>query len=153
MNRREKEALLREQLREGLSHLEQSLDLLVYSHRKCSRSRPARGRLSPSQLESWEAFCARFARASDLLIQKVFTTVFLLLKEPQTAIIDRIQRAEKLGLIRSADILLEIRDVRNQIAHEYAEEDLIEVFKSVRHLTPALRKAAAQTLAFARSRF
>lgn len=153
MNRREREALLREQLREGVSHLEQAIEHLVSSHRRCSRSRPARGRLSPSQLESWEAFSARFARASDLLIQKVFTTVFRLLKEPPATIIDRIQRAEKPGLIMNADLLLEIRDVRNQIAHEYAEEDLIEVFKSARQLAPAMRRAVAQTQAFAQSRF
>lgn len=151
MNRKEREALLRQQLEAGLAQLGQSLELLDYSRRKCARM-GRRARLTPAQLESHEAFCARFARTADILVQKVFSTIFLLLKEPEPSLLDRVHRAEKLGLIAEAGLVLEVRDVRNQIAHEYAGDALRQLFRDVALLTPGLLAAARRTAAFARRR-
>lgn len=75
-----------------------------------------------------EALTARFARVSDLLIQKIFKTIDQLDATTPGTVRDRILQAEKKGIIKDADILLEIRNVRNTIAHEYESSDIKEVF-------------------------
>lgn len=80
------------------------------------------------QLIELEALTARFARVSDLLIQKIFKTIDQLDASAPGTIRDRILQAEKKGLIQDADTLLEIRNVRNTIAHEYESMDIKEMF-------------------------
>ncbi|MDQ6764239.1 MAG: hypothetical protein M3015_16650 [Bacteroidota bacterium] len=80
------------------------------------------------QLIELEALKARFARVSDLLIQKIFKTIDQLDASAPGTIRDRILQAEKKGLIQDADTLLEIRNVRNTIAHEYESMDIKEMF-------------------------
>ena len=66
-----------------------------------------------------EALTGRFARLSDLLIQKVLKTIERLDRDTQGTVRDRILQAEQKGIIPSAAILLDIRDVRNTITHDY----------------------------------
>jgi hypothetical protein len=54
---------------------------------------------------------------------------------------DRINRAEKKGLIGSAEEFVQIRMLRNEIAHEYKAETILEMFERVLALTPALLQA------------
>ena len=61
----------------------------------------------------------RLARLSDLLIQKVLKTIERLDRDTQGTVRDRILQAEQRGIIPSAAILLDIRDVRNTITHDY----------------------------------
>lgn len=42
--------------------------------------------------------------------------------EPVGAVIENLDRAEKLGWLASADTWLEIRKLRNQMVHEYIED-------------------------------
>lgn len=42
----------------------------------------------------------------------------MLLHEPFIPFIDMVNKAEKMLMLRSADAIIEIRDLRNQIAHE-----------------------------------
>ena len=46
---------------------------------------------------------------------------------------------EKLEIIETADDLLNIRELRNQIAHEYQEKELKELFIDVLRYTPKLK--------------
>ncbi len=69
------------------------------------------------QLIELEALTARFARMSDLLIQKIFKTIDQLDSNTPGTFRDRIMQAEKNGIVEHAQILLEIRNVRNIIAH------------------------------------
>ena len=80
------------------------------------------------QLIELEALTARFARLSDVLIQKIFKTIDQLDGTGSGTVRDRIMQAEKKGLIDDADTLMEIRSVRNTIAHEYESIDLKEMF-------------------------
>jgi hypothetical protein len=100
----------------NVSKLQSAAEMLEYSFRKC-RKLKVFSPLSPEELESFEALTSRFARVADVLVQKVLVTLFILLKEPQNSIIDRINRAAKLSIIPDSDDLLEIRDVRNEISH------------------------------------
>ena len=80
------------------------------------------------QLIELEALTARFARMSDLLIQKIFKTIDQLDASAPGTVRDRIMQAEKKGIIEDADTLLEIRNIRNTIAHEYESIDIKEMF-------------------------
>jgi len=91
---------------------------------------------SEDQLIELEALTARFARVSDLLIQKIFKSIDLLDANTPGTVRDRIIQAERKGIIENAQTLLEIRNVRNTIAHEYESESLIEMFLFIfRHST------------------
>lgn len=72
--------------------------------------------------ERVEAFVGRFARLQDTLGDKLLPMVLRALGEKTGAVIDNLDRAEKLGLIASADEWLVARQLRNQMVHEYVED-------------------------------
>ncbi|MDD5114890.1 MAG: hypothetical protein PHC94_12805 [Methylobacter sp.] len=85
------------------------------------------------QAEKVEAFTSRFSRLQDTVGDKLLPTWLNALGEQTGAAIDNLDKAEKLGALASADQWLEIRQLRNQMIHEYIEA--IEV------LTNALQAA------------
>jgi hypothetical protein len=78
--------------------------------------------------ESLDALTSKFARVSDIFTQKVLKSLILLTREDAPTFVDRMNLCEKLGVISSATDLIEIRDLRNQIAHEYLTENLTEIY-------------------------
>ena len=80
------------------------------------------------ELIELEALTSRFAWLSDLLIQKIFKTIDQLDANTPGTVRDRILQAEKKGLVTDSGTLMEIRNVRNTIAHEYESLDLKELF-------------------------
>jgi len=60
---------------------------------------------------------------------------------------------EKTGIIDSADRLLEIRELRNEIAHEYIPETLNNLVGEVITLYPHLRKNIEYTRSFISKRY
>ena len=78
--------------------------------------------------ESLDALTSKFARVSDIFTQKVLKSLVLLTREDAPTFLDRMNLCEKLGVISSSEDLIEIRDLRNQIAHEYLSENLTEVY-------------------------
>jgi uncharacterized protein YutE (UPF0331/DUF86 family) len=90
------------------------------------------------QLIELEALTARFARLSDLLIQKTFKTIDRLDANASGTVRDRIIQAEKKGIVQDANTVLEIRNVRNTIAHEYESIDVKEMFLFVFRHSPVL---------------
>jgi uncharacterized protein YutE (UPF0331/DUF86 family) len=49
-----------------------------------------------------------------------------------------VNKGEKMMIIHSADTIIEIRDLRNQIAHEYIPEAIRDLVPEVIELTPRL---------------
>ena len=137
MNISKKRKLLTVQLNENFEALEKSLDVLNYSFRKC-KSLGEKEEYEQEEQESFEALTSRFARTSDILTQKVFKSLFALLQENVKTIIDSANILEKLGIVENADDILNIRELRNQIAHEYVEADLNSLFMDVMRYVPAL---------------
>jgi len=125
----EKDDLLFKLLEENLNALNKAREILQYSMKKCLPQ--VIKSANEVELESCEALTARFARAADILTQKVLKTIFLLLKENPLTFIDKCNTAEKFGIIRSADVLLSVRDLRNKIAHEYFLENITDLFNDV----------------------
>ncbi|MDX2188378.1 MAG: hypothetical protein SFY32_00830 [Bacteroidota bacterium] len=85
-----------------------------------------------------EALTARFARMSDLITQKLLRSILIILKEPSELVIDRINKSAKYGIIENDIKMLEIRDLRNEIAHEYIPDEIDKIYIKVFELTPVL---------------
>jgi hypothetical protein len=62
--------------------------------------------------------------------------------------IDKINRAEKRGVIDSAQALRDVRDLGNEIAHEYSARDISELFKQPLALAPSLLNAVQRTIEY-----
>lgn len=99
-------------------------------------------------MESFDSLTSKFARTSDILLQKIMRTIWALLHEPTMPLIDVLNKAEKLGIILSFDQLIEIRDIRNQIAHEYLPEAIQELVPDVISLSKQLETNIQQSKRF-----
>jgi uncharacterized protein with HEPN domain len=72
--------------------------------------------------ERVEAFVGRYSRLQDTVGDKLLPLMLLALGEKPAAAIDNLDRAERLGLLESADEWMTMRDLRNQMVHEYVED-------------------------------
>ena len=133
-----KRELLIAQLDEHLAFLDKSIIALDFSYDKCSTIGEEE-EYDLEQQESFEALTSRFARTSDILTQKVLKTMFIFLQENIKTVLDAANFLEKLEVIENADDLLNIREIRNQIAHEYVEPDVKSLFLYVLHYVPQLK--------------
>ncbi len=124
-------------LKAELSLLDNATEVLKYSYDACVKI-DIKEQYTLDELDRFEAFTSRFARLSDIVIQKMFRLIDDIDLEDSGTVRDRINRAEKKNLIENADIFIQIRIVRNDIAHEYNAENLKDIFKKVLELTPYL---------------
>lgn len=90
------------------------------------------------QAVALEALCARFARLADMLIQKLFRALDAIELVDEGSLLDRLARMEQRGVIDSMETWAEIRELRNQIAHDYVVADLAELQRSVFEFCPLL---------------
>ena len=88
----------------------------------------------PILAERLDAFVSRFGRLQDTVGDKLLPVLLTALAEHTGAVIDNLDRAEKLGLIESSDTWLELRRLRNQMVHEYIE-DLAVLASALRSVT------------------
>ena len=134
----ERERLYLENAVELIGLAEAAAEALRYSF--AHRSELAREReYTDAEWERWDALTVRFARLVDVLAQQVFRAIDLVEFLPaDSAFVDRINRAEKRGHIQSAYVWKEIRDIRNQIVHEYASAQLRLLFQDVVRHSPEL---------------
>ena len=66
-----------------------------------------------------DAFVARFGRLQDLLGDKLLPAWLKAMQEPPSTVMEMLDRAEKLGVLRSADEWVALRKLRNRMVHEY----------------------------------
>jgi len=69
-----------------------------------------------------ESFVSRFNRLQDTLGDKLIPTLLKLLGEKTGSAIDNYNKAEKLLLINNVQQWLQIRNLRNNLVHEYMED-------------------------------
>ena len=126
-------------LQKELPNLEAAASHLAYSLERCKASNTW---LTPSleQMERLESLAARFARLSDLLVQRIFRLIDELELVGTSTVLDRIYRAEKRGWLQ-ADKLIQIRELRNLIAHEYASDSMQEIYAAITVLALDLLQA------------
>lgn len=79
----------------------------------------------PDMAERVEAFVGRFGRLQDTLADKLLPALLSALGEKPGAQLDNLDRAERLGFIDSSEIWLAMRQLRNQMVHEYIEDAAI----------------------------
>jgi len=103
----------------------------------------------PEELERLESLASRFARLSDLLMQRVMRLIDDLELTATGTLLDRIHRAEKRGWVDDAIKLVRIRELRNLIAHEYAADKMSEIYTTVAALAPELLAVVPKVTAYA----
>lgn len=123
-------------LRQGLTELAATRQHLDYSYRRVAGLPPDLDHVLGEQLESAEAFTSRFARAVDLLVNKVLRSLDRVELLPEGTLLDVVHGAEKRGFLAQADVLREMKGVRNAIAHDYAGARLPEIFAYCRAQKP-----------------
>lgn len=135
---------MQELLKKELLLLARAAQIVSHSYERC-RDIDSLSDHTLEELDHLEGLTSRFARLSDLLIQKIFRLIETLDLDSPGTVRDRIHRAEKKGLIASADIFVEIRDLRNHIAHAYHVAELENIYRHVKKWTPALLESVERT--------
>ncbi len=102
-------------------------------------------RANVDESERTDAFVARFGRLQDTVADKLLPEFLRCLAEPVGAAIDNLDRAEKLGLLNSADEWLASRKLRNRMVHEYVRDaaELAEALNQGHALVPLLVSLAS----------
>ena len=124
-------------LEETLRQLDDGATWLRRSLKRCQKA-AGKSEFSAADLDAFEALTSRFARLSDMILQKLFRGLDRIELEDSGTLLDALNRAEKRGLVDSAAAFREIRELRNEIAHEYAQEELSALFEGVLQHSPAL---------------
>ncbi|MEW6654834.1 MAG: hypothetical protein AB1394_15380 [Bacteroidota bacterium] len=124
-------------LEEELRNVNEAARVLNYSYQKCSLIN-LNGKITDEELESFDSLTVRFARLSDIIIQKIFRIIEKADLETPGSVRDSVYSAEKKGLIGDADTFIEIRELRNLISHEYLPEAFKDIFLKVLEFTPDL---------------
>ena len=95
--------------------------------------------------ERTDAFVARFGRLQDTVADKLLPELLDRLAEPVGPAIDNLNRAERLGFIRSVETWIEVRRLRNRMIHEYVRDaaELASALMAAHAAVPLLADAAA----------
>ena len=134
-------------LAQELSSLQLAAGHLALSQERCRHLIGVKG-LQPEDLERLESLTSRFARLADLLVQRIFRLIDDIELAGSGTVLDRIYRAEKRGWGAAAE-LVKIRELRNLIAHEYANEQMADIYVAVAALTPSLLSVVPRVTAYA----
>jgi len=124
-------------LKENLNALNLSLNRLMYSFEKCSNI-GIKDIYTNEEFEAYEAMTARYARTTDMLINKVLRSLDAVEYIDGGTVIDATYNTEKRG-IADAQELRKLKDLRNLIAHEYITEKIVRFFDKVIEFTPLLK--------------
>lgn len=103
----------------------------------------------PDLAERVEAFVGRFGRLQDTVGDKLLPLLLDALGEKTSAAIDNLDRAERLELLQSADDWMAMRNLRNQMIHEYVEDAVVltSALQTGHAFVPALIYAANKMIA------
>jgi hypothetical protein len=91
-----------------------------------------------AEFDVFETLTGRFARTCDMIIQKGFRSIDKVELEDRGTLLDALNRAHKRGLIESIDEIRLVRELRNEIVHEYRRANLQKLFQSILAQTPML---------------
>ena len=100
------------------------------------------------EFDSYENLCSRFSRMIDFLVRKIFRSIDAVEFENQGTLIDAVNHAHKRGLFENIETIRQIKDLRNDIAHEYIDDALQDLFEDIMKLTPHLIEIAKNTLKY-----
>lgn len=135
-------------LKQNIESLNKQLKWLERSFNIC-KSIGIKDSYQETELDNFETLSGRFARSIDFLVRKVFRSLDDFEFEPQGTLIDTVNNAYKRNLISDINIFNSIRDLRNEIIHEYLEENLVDNFDELLKLTPELIDVINKTIKYA----
>jgi len=90
------------------------------------------------EFETLEVLASRYARTTDMLVNKALRSLDIAELEDIGTVIDIMNRAEKRGIVESAELLHIIKDLRNNIVHEYQIEKVAKFFGDIVKYSPVL---------------
>jgi Nucleotidyltransferase substrate binding protein like len=88
---------------------------------------------SADELEPYDALSDRFIRTVEVAIKFFRTYEYYMRVEQSQTLRDGLHQMEKLGVISSLDIWLDMRDIRNRIVHDYTPEKIAQMVHLVRN--------------------
>ncbi|GBU21299.1 hypothetical protein R80B4_01188 [Fibrobacteres bacterium R8-0-B4] len=134
-------------LRENIDTLNLSADWVQYSYKQTS-SIELKKEYTVDEFNKLENLTSRYARTTDMLVNKALRSIDTVELEDIGTIIDVMNRAEKRGIVSSAELLRTIKDLRNSIAHEYKITEISGFFADVLKYTPVLLEIIKNTNAY-----
>lgn len=146
MTKRNKKTAV-DNLQQCKQQLEGALKWLERSYSQC-KAIESKKTFSDEEFDKLENLTSRFARVTDLLINKMYRAIDLVeLKQPGS-LIDTINNAEKNKLIGSIGQARTLKDIRNEIAHEYILEDQKMLFDEVMLETANLLQLSKKAIVY-----
>ncbi|GHV96304.1 hypothetical protein AGMMS50293_26240 [Spirochaetia bacterium] len=128
-------------LQENIIILNSSIDWVKRSYEQ-TKDIGQKDSYSAEEFDKLEVLTSRYARTTDMLVNKVLRSIDTVESEDIGTIIDIMNRAEKRGIVQSADLLHTIKDLRNDIVHEYKIKEIPKFFAKVLQYTPILIEIA-----------
>lgn len=128
---------IRAVLLQNLEGMRKSVLWLKRSYVNCSRI-GVKEQYSEDEFDAFENLASRYARMLDVILNKVFRSIDAIELEDGGTLLDVVNRAEKRGIITSAERVRDLKDLRNDIVHEYETDDLRSLFRSTLEATPEL---------------
>lgn len=107
-----------------------SISLFAASVRRYRPFDPKR-RYTPKQLEPYDAMADRYIRAVEASIRFFRAYERYQFGETSDTLRDLLSRMEKLGLVSSVQLWIEMRDQRNRIVHEYLPEKIKQIYQEL----------------------
>ncbi|MFN3305896.1 MAG: hypothetical protein ACK42Z_01780 [Candidatus Kapaibacteriota bacterium] len=139
--------------REVIDMLRRSTQRLIYSYNKVNEFFTPKNEFTEEELEVIESMCSRFARTNDLLLQKAFRFIDIYeLKGYDLSVPQRIANAYKRNIIEDEKEFKYIRELRNEVAHNYATDYLYELFTEIINYTPTLLDIVERTINYIETR-
>jgi len=112
---------------------------------------------SEAEVRVLDQLVFRFGQLQDALGHRVLPTVLKITGDwrDDETFVDKLNRAEKLKLLPSAQEWQMLRELRNQSAHEYPDqpEVLMQNLQRLHGAVPALERGLDAVMAFVRGRF
>ena len=139
-----KDGKLKLELKNNLALLDKALISFNKNFKRCKKV-GFKDQYNDTELDSFDSLNAKFARISDIYTQKILKTILLVLQEEKFTLIDRANYAEKVGMVENAQDIVNIRNLRNTIAHDYCIVDISEITKDLLKYSEILIKIIDST--------
>lgn len=127
-------------LKSAYDKLKKSAKLLIHSVQKIQPYDKNKS-YTEDELEPYDAMTGRFERTVEVSINKFFRAVeFYEFEIISDTIRDRLNNMHKLNLITNTELWLDMRDIRNRIAHDYLPHQIKEIYDDITIYTKEIQK-------------
>ncbi len=142
---------MRELLDENIRLLKKQLSWLEISYNECKKI-GIKNEYTIDEFGKFETLSSRYSRSIDFLIRKFLRTLDAYEFETQGTLVDVVNRAHKRELFADINEVRIMKDIRNNIVHEYIEEELIHIFDDLLIYTPKLMEFMNNSLKYTKEK-